>query len=335
MARRRQRIDRGIRVRSDSIYALASPLEIAYLVVPRALFAGLLLALPLLLAARPYWGRVFLSALLMALLAVAFDFLAHHVGLVCLGGAFFFGVGGYAAALLSREAGLSPALSIPLATLAGAAFCSVAIAPCLRLSGIYFAVVTLMLPLLAVRLIEATDAFGGTEGMRGVAGFSSPWLEPYALVAVLLAALFALRRFATAPAGLVLRAIRDNDQAVRAAGISVGWRRVQALFLAALLGCFAGAVYTHLYRGVGVSAFALDLSIIPIAATVIGGPGTLIGPVLGSLILVPLGELLRDFGSLRIVAYALLLTGFVVLRSEGLLPWATRKYQQIERWVEV
>ena len=63
--------------------------------------------------------------------------------------------------------------------------------------------------------------------------------------------------------------------------------------------------------------------------------GTLIGPVLGAALLVPLSEVLRDFGSLRIVVYALVLTGFVVLRSEGILNFAARKYQQFERWVKV
>jgi branched-chain amino acid transport system permease protein len=111
--------------------------------------------------------------------------------------------------------------------------------------------------------------------------------------------------------------------------------KAKAVFLASLLGCFAGAYYIHLYRSVGISAFALDLSILPIAATVIGGGGTLVGPILGALLLVPLSEVLRDFGSLRIVIYALVLTGFVVFRSEGILLYASRKYQQFERWVEV
>lgn len=333
--RRKERVDRGIKVRSESLYALSSPAEIAYLVAPRVLLAGGLLALPLALAPWPYWSRIALSAGLVALLGISFDFLANYVGLVCLGGAFFYGVGGYAAALAARELGLGVALSLPLATVAGAFVCTVLIAPCLRLRGIYFAVVTLMYPLLMVRLIEAADAFGGTEGLRGIGGFPSPWVEQYVLIAVLLAVLFGLRRFVVEDPGLVLRAVKDDDQAVRASGISVTWLRTRALFIAALPSCFAGACYVHLYRSVGVSAFALDLSILPIAVTVIGGPGTLAGPVLGSLLLVPLGELLRDFGSLRIAVYALVLTGFVVLRGEGLLPFAARKYQQFERWVDV
>jgi branched-chain amino acid transport system permease protein len=85
----------------------------------------------------------------------------------------------------------------------------------------------------------------------------------------------------------------------------------------------------------GISQFALDFSIIPIAGTVIGGGGTLVGPVAGCLILVPISELLRAFGTLRIVFYALILMAFTILRSEGLIPYGQRKYHQFERWVKV
>jgi branched-chain amino acid transport system permease protein len=328
-------VDRGIKVRSDSVYVLSSPKEIVYLAAPRAVLIAGLLSLPVVLHPWPYWSRVALAACILAFLAMSFDFLANYVGLICLGGAFFYGVGGYAAALLNTELGLPPWLSIPLATLIGAVLCTLAIYPCLPLRGIYFAVVTLMYPLLMTRLIEAADILGGTEGFRGIDGFDSSWLEAYGLIVLLLVALFGLRRFVTEAPGLVIRAVKDNDQAVRASGIGVTWCRTKALFIAATLGCFSGAYYVHMYRTVGVSSFALDLSILPIAAAVIGGSGTLVGPLVGSLILVPLGEALREFGSLRIVVYALVLTGVIVFRSEGLIPFAARKYEQFERWVEV
>lgn len=334
-SRRRERIDRGIKVRSESIYALSSWEEIAYLVAPRAFLILGFLALPILLRPEPYWGRVALSVCVFAFLAIAFDFLANVVGLVCLGGAFFYGVGGYGAALLNTQLGLPPVLSIPLGTVLGALFCTLLVYPCLPLRGIYFAIVTLMYPLLMTRIIEAADIFGGTEGFRGIDGFSSPWAEQYALIVVMLLGVFGLRRFLAEDAGLVIRAVKDNDQAVRASGISVSWTKSKAVFIASLFGCFAGAYYIHMYRNVGISSFALDLSIMPIAATVIGGGGSLVGAVLGSLLLVPLSEVLRDFGTLRIVAYALILTGFIVFKSEGIMNYATRKYQQFERWVEV
>ncbi len=333
--RRKERIDRGIKVRSESLYAINSWEEISYLVAPRMLFIGFFLLMPFFLSHYPYWGRVGLSVGILALLSISFDFLANYVGLVSLGGAFFYGVGGYASALINTELGLPPLLSIPIATVVGSFICTAMLAPCLPLRGIYFAIVTLMYPLLMIRLIEALDIFGGTNGFRGIDGFGSIWIEQYGLVFGLLLALFGLRRFVNEDAGLVIRAVKDNDQSVRASGISVTWTKTKAVFLASLPGCFAGAYYIHMYSNVGISSFALDLSIMPIAATVIGGGGTLIGPVIGAVLLVPLSEFLRDFGSLRIVVYALVLTGFVVFRSDGLMNVISRKYQQFERWVKI
>jgi branched-chain amino acid transport system permease protein len=333
--RRKERIDRGIKVRSDGIYALSSWREIAYLLAPRGLLISGFLLAPLLLLFFPYWQKVLLIVCIYALLAMAFDFLANYVGLVCLGGSFFVGVGGYGAALLNKYCGLAPFLSIPAAALLGALFCTLLLLPCLPLRGVYFAIITLMYPLMMTRIIEAFELFGGTNGMMDVAGFGNPWVEQYFLVIATLLLLFGLRRLAVEDLGLVIKGIKDNDQSVRASGINITFIKAQAIFYAAFLGCFAGAYLAHVYMWAGLSMFALDFSIIPIAATVVGGGGSLLGAVLGALLLVPLSEALRAFGPLRIVVYSLILTVVIVIKGEGLLNYLSRKYSQFERWVEI
>jgi branched-chain amino acid transport system permease protein len=160
-------------------------------------------------------------------------------------------------------------------------------------------------------------------------------VEQYFLIGILLLLMFGVRRLVNTDLGLVLRGVKDNDQAIRASGISVTFYKSVAVFIASVIGCLSGAYLVHIYMWSGISQFALDFSILPIAATVIGGGGTLVGPVLGCLILVPISELLRDFGTLRIVFYALILVAFIIFRSEGLLVYAQRKYHQFERWTEV
>ena len=312
--------DRGIDLNQNGINLASGWQEAFSPYWPWLLWAAGLLALPLVFSANPYWQRIVCMVCIYGLLALGFDFLAHYAGLVCLGGAFFIGVGGYLTAIFNTHWGLPPAAAIPAATLLGAIFCTLVFYPCLSLKGIYFAIVSLMYPLLARRVIEALDIFGGTEGILGVEGFETSWTEQYVLIFGLLIAFFALKRLVTADAGLVLTGIRDNDQAVRASGINIIHYKTLAVFLASVLGCLAGAVLSHIYLWAGISLFALDFSILPVAATVVGGAGTLAGPILGCAVLVPLSELLRDFGSLRIVVYAVILTALVVGKSQGL--WA-------------
>jgi len=332
--RRKERLDRGIKVRTDGLYALMSWRELGYLTLPRLVLIVGMLALPFLMPSM-YWQRVISIVCIYALLALSFDFLAHFLGLVSLGGAFFIGVGGYLSAMLNTYLGLPIFVTIPVATLAGAAFCTLALLPCLPLRGVYFAIVTLMYPLFMARLIEALNIFGGTEGIMGVASFPNRWVEQYFVILMVLLFLFAARRLVNIDLGLVLRAVKDNDQAVRASGMNITFYKAVAVFIASAMGCLGGACMVHIYMWAGMSLFALDFSILPIAATVIGGGGTLVGPVLGCLILVPISELLRAFGTLRIVFYALILVAFIVFRSEGIMVYGQRKYHQFERWVKV
>lgn len=334
LQKRKERLDRGIRIRTDSIYALMSWRELLYLLIPRlCLIIGMLL-LPLIVPGM-YWQRVISYVCIYALLALSFDFLAHYVGLVSLGGAFFVGTGGYLAAILNTWLGLPLLLTIPIATIGGAAICTVLLLPCLPLRGVYFAIVSLMYPLLLARVIEAMDILGGTDGIMGVASFPNRWIEQYFVISVVLLFLFGMRRLVNMDIGLVFRGVKDNDQAIKASGMNITYYKAIAVFIASAMGCLSGACLVHIYMWSGISQFALDFSILPIAATVIGGGGTLVGPVLGCLILVPASELLRDLGTLRIVFYALILVGFIVFRSEGIMVYGQRKYHQFERWTHI
>ncbi|MEW6264847.1 MAG: branched-chain amino acid ABC transporter permease [Thermodesulfobacteriota bacterium] len=327
--RRRERLDRAVKARSDDIFALTSWRELLYLVVPPLALVILLLAAAS--AASPYQHRVLAVGLVFGLLALSWDFLAA-TGLISLGQSLFFGLGAYLAGMMNHYWGWPCWITIPAAALAGGVLCAVLLAPVLRLRGIYFAMITLIIPLILVRIIEATRILGGTEGLSSLSGLPGRGWEATVGLSAFLAALFGLRRLLRTDYGLVLRSIRDDDRAVMSDGVNVYWLRTQAIFIAGAVGAFGGAFMTHLYRFVGMPAFTLDYSILPIAAAVVGGVGTLAGPALGALLLVPLSEALRPLGSLRIVAYGLCLVVFVVMLPEGLFPYLRRKYQQFERW---
>ncbi len=332
MERRKERIDRGIKVRSDGIYALNSYREILYLAFPRlAPVVGLLGIAPLF---SPYWREVMISTAIYALLAVSWELL-YMTGLISLGQSLFYGVGAYFAGVLNATWGLSPFLTIPIATIGGGLFCMLILLPVLRLRGIYFAMVTLVFPLMFSRFIEATRILGGTSGLTGIAPLPNQWITFFLVQVALLVAFFGFRRLEGSDYGLVIKGINDNDRAVMSSGINIYWYKAQVLFLAGAVGCFAGAYGAHHDMFAGMPGFALDYSILPIAAAAVGGMGSFAGPFLGAFILVPLSEILRALGALRIVFYGIFLVVAVVGLPEGLFHFIRRKYEQLERWVEV
>ncbi len=335
MKYRRERLDRGIKARCEDIFALSSYREVCYLLFPRVVPVLILLILPLLKGVIGlYWEKVLMITCVTALLALSWDLMAS-VGLISLGQALFFGAGAYLTGFLNHTFKLPPLITIPLGTLGGAFFCTLLLLPVLRLRGVYFAIVTLTLPLLLSRFIEATKILGGTEGMSALSPLPGIWVEMYVPVLALLVCLFGFRRLINEDYGLVLQGIRDNDRAVMSGAINVYWFKAQAVFIAGIAGAFAGAFMTHYNQVVGMAAFAMDYSILPLTAAVLGGAGSFAGPTIGAFILMPLSEVLRAAGTLRVVFYSAILIICVVGLPEGIFHYIRRKYHQFERVVEV
>lgn len=332
---RKERLDRGIKARCEDIFALSSYREILYMMFPRVVPVLVLLILPLLQGVIGlYWEKVLMNTCIMALLALSWDLMAS-VGLISLGQALFFGAGAYVTGFLNHTFKLPPIFSIPLGTMVGACFSTLLLLPVVRLRGVYFAIVTLTLPLLLARFIETTKILGGTEGMSGLSPLPNIWVEMYVPVLALLLCLFGFRRLINEDYGLVLQGIRDNDRAVMSGAINIYWFKAQAVFIAGVAGAFAGAFMTHYSQVVGMAAFAMDYSILPLTAAVLGGVGSFAGPTIGAFILVPLSELLRAVGTLRVVFYSAILIICVVGLPEGVFHYIRRKYHQFERMVEV
>jgi len=227
---RKERLDRGIKVRAESLYLLSSWREMTYMILPRAALIVGLIVLPLVMPT--YWLKVLCTAGVIALLAISFDFLANYAGLVCLGGGLWTGVGGYIAGVLNASFELPTYLTIPIATLGGAAVCTLLFLPCLPLRGVYFAVVTVIYPIAATKIITALNIWGGTEGLSGLSSFPNVWVDVYMIVAMNLIVLFALRRLVDEDYGLVLRGSKTMSRRLRhRTSMSRNLRRRQSLSL--------------------------------------------------------------------------------------------------------
>ncbi|MGQ9857954.1 MAG: branched-chain amino acid ABC transporter permease [Thermodesulfobacteriota bacterium] len=330
---RKERIDRGIKARSDTIYVVSAFGDMLYLFLPRFVPLTALFCIPLFLGGG-YWEKVLFYSCVFALLALSWDLMAS-VGLVSLGQALFFGVGSYVAGGLNHYLKWPIFITLPAATLGGALFCTILLVPVLRLKGVYFSMVTLILPLLLSHLIETLEILGGTHGLLSLSPFPSAWLATYLAVISVALVLFGFRRLMNEDLGIVLRGIKEDDRVVMAGAINVHAYKARAVFLAGMVGSFAGALMTHYYQFVGRSAFALDYTILPLASAVVGGPGSFAGATLGAFILVPLSEALRALGGLRIALYGVILIGALVLLPEGIFHYLARKYHQFEREVEI
>ncbi len=330
---RKERIDRGIKARTDTIYVLSSFRDMVYLFLPRFLPIILLLLLPFLVRGG-YWEKVLFYSCMFALLALSWDFMAS-VGLVSLGQALFFGVGAYISGGLNHYFKMNILLTIPIATIGGALFCTLLLVSVLRLRGVYFSMVTLILPLLFAHLIETLDILGGTHGLLSLAPFPGGYPAMYLAIIGVIICLFGFRKLINEDFGLVLRGIKDDDRVVMAGGINIYWYKAQAIFIAGAVGCFAGALMTHYYQFVGRSVFALDYTVLPLAGAVLGGPGSFAGATIGTFILVPLSEALRALGGLRMALYGVILIAALVILPEGLFHYIERKYHQFERDVRV
>ncbi|HPP41197.1 MAG TPA: branched-chain amino acid ABC transporter permease [Syntrophorhabdaceae bacterium] len=329
---RKERIDRCIKARSDDIYAISSKNEILYLLFPRVIPIA---ALGIIALISPlYWQKVIISACIFAMLAVSWDFLSS-CGMLSLGQALFFGIGSYIAGILNHYLNLPFYITIPVATISGGLLSTILLLPVVRLRGIYFAMVTLILPLMLMRGIEATRIFGGNEGITGLSPFPNIWVELIIIITAMWVTLFALRRFISSDYGLIFVSIRDNDRATMASGINIYAFKAQALFIGSCICAFCGAFMTHSYMFTGIPVFTMEFSILPIAASAIGGIGSLAGPLLGAFVLVPLSEILREFGTLRVVFYGLVLVICVVALPEGIFHYLSRKYNEMERWVKI
>jgi branched-chain amino acid transport system permease protein len=255
--------------------------------------------------------RIGFSLLAVMGLALVLGF----TGQFSLGHAGFMAVGAYGSAALSVYAGLHPMLGVLLGGFAAALAGAAVGLPSLRLSGDYLAVVTLGFNQIIIVLIQNTPTLGGAQGLTGIPvattfGWTFTW--------VLLGAFF-IRNLLQSARGRVFAAVRDNEIATRSLGIDTTRAKVVAFVIGAFWAGIAGGLIAHYRSSIFPSQFQFDRSIEILAMVVLGGTGSLSGPLLAAGVLTALPELLRPVAEYRMVIYSLLLIGMMIVRPKGLL----------------
>jgi len=297
--------------------------------------AAVALLLPALLG--PYALAIAINVLFFAYLGQAWNLIGGYAGQLSAGHAVFVGVGGYATAVLAAETGLTPWIGMFVGGALAAALGAVIgyLGFRFRLRGFYFVLLTVAFAEVCRIIVTNWERVGGAVGFYITftgdprrLSFQDDRAWYYIALVLLIVATSIVwtvehRRF-----GIYLTAIRDDETASEALGVDTLRYKVLAMMLSSFLTGLAGAFYAYRYSSLQPNAvFGIPLSVEIIIRPIVGGAGTLAGPIVGSIILTPLGELSRAlFGQggwhgAHLVLYGLLLVAVVLFVPQGIVPW--------------
>ena len=267
------------------------------------------------------------NILMFATLAGSLNIINGYSGQMCLGQAGFFAVGAYTCAILGTRFGVSFWLCLPLAGILGALVGYVVSLPTLKLQGIYLSIVTLGASEI-IRIIAQswTSVTGGSLGIKSIPKpdfFGMQIFKPkdYFYIFLVLGAvfLFLTARVLKSRVGRAWMAIREDQIAARSLGVEIKTYKSLNFVYGAFWAAVVGAAYAPFVNFIDASQFSLDTGFDVLAMVVIGGQGTLVGPIVGATIVTLLTEALRILGYWRYVIYALIIIGMMWVRPQGLV----------------
>ncbi|MGO4835106.1 branched-chain amino acid ABC transporter permease, partial [Rhizobiaceae sp. 2RAB30] len=272
--------------------------------IHRAIFVALALALA---AAPLFVYPVFIMKVLcFALFASAFNLLFGYAGLLSFGHAAFFGLASYVSAYTAKYWGITPELAILAGTSAGTLLGLVFGAIAIRRQGIYFAMITLALAQMVYFFsIQRPDFTNGEDGIQavprghlfGLFDLSNDMTLYWLVAVIFLAAMLLLHRIVHSPFGQVLQAVRDNEQRAVSLGYRAQRYKLIAFVLSAAIAALAGATKAIVFQVATLVDVHWSMSGEPILMTLVGGMGTIFGPLVGAAVITTLQNYLVSFGS--------------------------------------
>ena len=306
------------------------------------LFVALMAAAPL--VANDYLISVLILILLSAYIGQAWNIMMGFAGLLSLGHALYIGLGAYISAALFVHYGTSPWLGmiagVAIGGLAGAAIGALSFR--FRVGGVYFALLTIAFAEFTRILFDHLDWFGSSSGLfLPVANRATndlltlrgaPAMFYYLLLAAVLALLALSRLLLHRRIGYYWQAIREDEAAAEASGIDVFRYKLAAIVISAGLTAIAG-VFLAFYNNnlYPETTFAMERSIEAILPAIIGGLGTLFGPILGAFVLIALNQTLTEVtaswgvNGIKQLLYGLVLAGVIIAQPSGLWPFIAER----------
>ena len=292
----------------------------------------------------PFPQHVMITIFSYALMAQSWNIMAGYCGQISLGHAMFFGFGAYSSGYLFATYGITPWLGMIVGIVVSMAVALVIGLPTFRLRGHYFAIATLVIAESVQIIFKRWELFGAARGIDLPIVRENPLLNfqfneskvPYYFIALgfLVVACLAVWYLERSKAGFYFRAIREDPEAASSLGVNITLYKSLAFMLSAGLMSMAGTFYAQYIQLVDPDpVFSLTLSIQVLLMAVMGGVGTLWGPIIGAAVLVGLSESTRIYlggtgGAVDLIIYGALIMLICIYKPEGLIgivrPWLAR-----------
>ena len=257
-----------------------------------------------------------------ALLALSI-YLTLSCGMLAMANAAFMGIGAYVSAILTMNYGLPFPLVLAAGMAAPALTAYLIGKPTLRLSGVYLAMATLAFgEVVRIALLNAESLTGGALGLNGIPQ-STQWWHVALALALTLALLWRLRR---SRVGRAFESIKEDETAAGLMGVDVASFKMLAFVLGAAIAGLAGALNAHLTFFISPGEYGFDRAVDILTMTILGGIGSLSGPVVGAVMLTLLPELLRSFKDFRLVVNGFILVLIVLFLPKGI--WDPARFRQ-------
>lgn len=288
-----------------------------------AIMAALLAIVP----ATSIYPFFVMQALCFALLACAFNLLIGYGGLLSFGHAMFLGTAGYCSAHALKVWGLSPELGIVVGTAAAAVLGVITGYVSIRRQGIYFSMITLALSQLLYFIYLQTPFTHGEDGIQGIPqghlfgvfDLSKAITLYYVVLAGFLGGFLLIYRTINSPFGEVLKSIRENEQRAISLGYKTDQYKLLAFILSGTLAGFAGALKVFVAQNASLTDVHWSMSGEIVLMTLVGGLGTVFGPVVGAFVIIAMQQYLAGFGQWVTVIQGVIFVACVLLFRRGII----------------
>ena len=273
-------------------------------------------------------------AIIYAMLTASYDLIFGYTGQLSFAQGAFFGLGAYSSAILTVNGGINFWLAMPITILIVFILAVIIGSPALRLRGAYFAVTTFFLAhFIYLVFLNSRDVTGGPLGFRGIEPPGRIWFIDFSLYNVyfyfilffaVIVILFLYYLINKTEIGKRFVAIREDQDLAESLGVNTSFYKVLSFSISAAIAGLSGSLFAHFFLLLHPSQFVWFTSEMVVIMTIVGGAGTLIGPVLGAAVVTFILELFRYAPELRFIVWAVGLIAILVIEPKGLMGMAKR-----------